>query len=126
MPDGDDWWTLGVPKAVRLKVMQKYEEDDRQRGGYECYFDLIDYPKIASHKWELFQPILGYGTGGKEKQLSWLNFVNLKRNIVSHPSSGKTLTIDELSQIEQYGHWLNQRINELTNGTTHTTAAAGS
>jgi hypothetical protein len=45
---------------------------------------------------------------------------------VSHPSSGKTLTIDELSQIEQYGHWLNQRINELTNGTTHTTAAAGS
>jgi DGQHR domain-containing protein len=115
MPDGDDWWTLGVPKTVRLKVMQKYEEDDRQRGGYECYFDLIDYPKIAAHRWELFQPILGYGTGGKEKQLSWLNFINLKRNIVAHPSSGKTLTIDELNQLEEYTAWLTQKIGELAN-----------
>jgi DNA sulfur modification protein DndB len=113
MPDGDDWWTLGVPKTVRLKVMQKYEEDDRQRGGYECYFDLIDYPKIATHKWEVFQPILGYGTGGKEKQLSWLNFINLKRNIVAHPSSGKTLTIDELNQLEEYSGWLTKKLGEL-------------
>ncbi len=115
MPDGDDWWTLGVPKTVRLKVMQKYEEDDRQRGGYECYFDLIDYPKIAANKWELFQPIIGYGAGGKEKQLSWLNFVNLKRNIVAHPSSGRTLSIDELNQLDQYSQWLDHKLGDLSN-----------
>jgi DGQHR domain-containing protein len=77
MPEGEDWWILGVPKPVRQKVTQKYEDDDHQRGGYEYYFDLVDYPKIAHHNWTIFQPILGYGTGGKDKQLSWLNFVNL-------------------------------------------------
>lgn len=117
MPEGDDWWTLGVPKAIRLKVTAKYEEDDRQRGGYEYYFDLIDYQKIALSQWSLFQPILGYGTGNKDKQLSWINYVNLKRNIVSHASSGKTLSIDELSQLENYEQWLIQKIGEMASGT---------
>jgi hypothetical protein len=95
-------------------VTQKYEEDDHQRGGYEYYFDLVDYPKIAIHRWDIFQPILGYGSGGKDKQLSWLNFVNLKRNIVYHASSAKALTIDELSQLEQYAEWLEMKKGELT------------
>ena len=116
MPEGEDWWILGIPKVVRQKVTQKFEEDDHQRGGYEYYFDLIDYPKIALHNWTIFQPILGYGSGGKEKQLSWLNFVNLKRNIVYHASSGKVLTIDELTQLEQYGEWLRQKKGELAEG----------
>jgi DNA sulfur modification protein DndB len=118
MPEGEDWWTLGVPKPVRLKITQKYEEDDHQRGGYEYYFDLVDYPKIAAHQWNLFQPILGYGSGGKDKQLSWMNFVNLKRNIVSHVSSGKTLSLDDLNQLENYERWLNQKIGEMTAGTS--------
>ena len=116
MPEGEDWWTLGVPKTVRLKVMAKYEEDDGQRGGRECYFDLIDYAKIASQQWDIFQPILGYGTGGKDKQLSWMNFLNLRRNIVYHPSSGKTLSIEELDQLQEYEEWLNQKVLELVSG----------
>ena len=114
MPEGEDWWTLGVPKPVRLKVTAKYEEDDHSRGGYEYYFDLVDYPKIALHQWNLFQPLLGYGTGGKDKQLSWMNFVNLKRNIVSHASSGKTLSADDLNQLEQYEQWLTQKLSDMT------------
>jgi hypothetical protein len=121
MPEGEDWWTLGVPKAVRLKVTQKYEEDDHQRGGYEYYFDLIDYQKIAIGQWSLFQPILGHGTGNKEKQVSWINYVNLKRNIVSHASSGKTLSTDELNQLENYELWLIQKIGEMaSSGTAET------
>jgi DGQHR domain-containing protein len=119
MPEGEDWWTLGVPKAVSLKVTQKYEEDDHQRGGYEYYFDLIDYQKIALGQWSLFQKILGYGEGNKgnkEKQVSWMNYVNLKRNIVSHASSGKTLSADELSQLENYEEWLTQKIGEMASG----------
>jgi hypothetical protein len=68
------------------------------------------------HNWQIFQPILGYGTGGKEKQLSWLNVVNLKRNIVSHASSGKTLTVEELNQLEQYGEWLRRKKGGLFGG----------
>jgi DNA sulfur modification protein DndB len=113
MPDGEDWWILGVPKPVRQRVTQKYEEDDHLRGGYEFYFELIDYSKIAQHNWQIFQPILGYGTGSKEKQLSWLNFVNLKRNMVYHASSAKSLTIEELSQLEQYEEWLSNRKGDV-------------
>ena len=124
MPEGDDWWTLGVPQAVRLKVSQKHEQDDRQRGGLEYYFDLIEYSKIALHNWELFQPILGYGTGGRDKQLSWMNFVNIKRNIVSHPSSAKTLTLDEISQLEEYERWLDERLADLAVAEPQASSAA--
>jgi hypothetical protein len=64
-------------------------------------------------QWPLFQPILGYGSGSKEKQLSWVNYVNLKRNIVSHASSGKTLSVDELHQLDEYERWLTQKIGEM-------------
>ncbi len=113
MPEGEDWWKLGVPKPVRLKVTQKYEEDDHERGGYEYYFDLIDYQKIALANWETFQPILGLGTGGRDKQIAWMNFVNLKRNIVAHASSGKTLSTGDLAQLEEYHDWISQKAGEL-------------
>jgi hypothetical protein len=112
---GDDesgWWMVGVPKPVRIKVSQLFEETGGSRGGKERYFDLIDYSKIALQNWTTFEPVLGYGkTGSKEKRLSWLNFVNEKRNIVFHPSSAVTLTVDELGQLEEYERWLDGQIS---------------
>jgi DNA sulfur modification protein DndB len=111
--DEAGWWMLGVPKPVRLKVSQKFEEAGGQRGGKEHYFDLIDYSKIALQNWQLFEPILAYGKSGssKEKRLSWLNFVNEKRNIVAHPSATVTLTLEELAQLEEYQEWLDNQIS---------------
>jgi DGQHR domain-containing protein len=110
---GEDWWMLGVPKPVRLKVSQRFEEDGGQRGDREHYFDLIDYSKIALQNWQLFEPILAYGKSGsaKEKRLSWLNFVNEKRNIVAHPSAAMTLTLEELAQLEEYKRWFDSNIS---------------
>ena len=42
--------------------------------------------------------------------------MNLKRNIVYHASSAKALTIDELSQLEQYAEWLQMKKGELMEG----------
>jgi hypothetical protein len=110
--DEAGWWMVGVPKPVRLKVSQRFEEEGGLRGGKEHYFDLIDYSKIALQNWQLFESILAYGkTGSKEKRLSWLNFVNEKRNIVSHPSSAVTLTLDELGQLEEYERWMDAQIS---------------
>jgi DGQHR domain-containing protein len=115
---GDDesgWWMLGVPKTVRLKVSQRFEEEGGQRGGKENYFDLIDYSKIATQNWQLLEPILAYGkTGSKDKRLSWLNFVNEKRNVVAHPSAAVTLTLEELAQLEEYHSWLINQISTPT------------
>jgi DGQHR domain-containing protein len=104
------WWTLGVPKPVRLKVIERFEEDDGKRGGKEHYFEFIDYRKIALENWALFEPILAYGkAGSKDKRTLWMVFVNDKRNIVSHVSSGVTLSIEDLNQLEQYDAWLSRR-----------------
>lgn len=101
------WWMIGVPKVVRVKVSQRFEEDEGKRGGRENYFDLIDYSKIATENWTLFETILAYEkTGKKENRIHWMNFVNEKRNVVSHPSAAITLTLEDLAQLEEYDRWL--------------------
>jgi len=111
-PDETEWWMLGVPKLVRLKVSQRFEEEEGKRGAKEHYFDLIDYSKIAQENWNLFEPILGLGkSGSKDKKLSWLSVVNEKRKIVSHSSSAVTLSIEELAQLEEYESWLNAQVS---------------
>lgn len=110
--DDSQWWILGVPKKVRLKVTKLFEEEDGKRGGKEFYFDLIDYRDIAVNNWDVFEKLLAYGkTGNKDKRTLWLNFVNDKRKIVAHASSAMTLTIEDLAQLEEYDLWLSQQIN---------------
>jgi DNA sulfur modification protein DndB len=102
------WWSQGVPKQVRMDASARSESDDNKRGAKEAYFDLMDYRKIALSQWLLFQPVLGYGkkNDGKEKQTKWLVDVNEMRNSVAHASSGVSLSIEKVSQLQQYETWL--------------------
>lgn len=110
-PDESQWWMDGVPKTVRLKVAQRLEDDDGKRGGRENYFDLIDYRLIALDNWGIFEPILAYGKiGNKDKKTGWMAFINEKRKIVSHASSAVTLSLEDLSRLQEYENWLSQRI----------------
>jgi hypothetical protein len=105
------WWMTGVPRPVRVKVSERFEEDEGKRGGKENYFDLIDYAKIALQNWGVFESILAYEkTGSKEKRIRWLNVVNEKRNIVSHPSAAVTLTPEDVALLEDYDRWLAEKV----------------
>ena len=116
-PNESEWWVLGVPKKVRLDVGARFESDDGKRGSKEAYFELMDYRRISIEKWEIFGPILGYGKGGnKEKRTKWMVTVNDKRNIVSHPSSGVALTLEDLAELESYEQWLAASIEGATQG----------
>lgn len=106
-----EWWTVGVPKSVRLKVTARYEEEDGRRGGKEYYFDLIDYRTIALDNWLLFESLLGYGKGSKDKRTAWMAFVNERRKIVSHPTSAVSVSLEDLAQLEEYDHWLNSQLS---------------
>lgn len=116
----DQWWVLGVPKSVRTAASERFEQDDGKRGGREFYFDLIDYRKIATDHWDLFESLLAYGkAGGKEKKTQWLVTVNESRKVVAHASSGKTLTLEELETLQSIEQWLNKlttsdQLNEMS------------
>lgn len=106
-PDDDAWWRNGVPQKIRLDVSTLMENDNDKRGGREHYFNLIHYRKIAADNWDLFRPLFGYKAAGnsKEKQLSWLDFVNEKRNELYHASSGIYIASDELAELRLYLEW---------------------
>ena len=55
----DSWWVEGVPKSVRAAASGRFEDDNGKRGGREYYFDLIDYRKIATENWSLFEDLFG-------------------------------------------------------------------
>lgn len=107
----NEWWLLGVPKKVRLEVGQRFENDDGKRGMKEAYFELIDYRRIAVENWDIFGQIFGYGTSGnKDRKTKWMVDINDYRNLVSHPSSGATLSIEQVAEIEQRERWLISQI----------------
>ncbi|MCR8996191.1 DGQHR domain-containing protein [Brevibacillus halotolerans] len=108
-----EWWVQGVPKSVRTKASERYEQDDGKRGQKEFYFDLMDYRKIILDNWAIFESVFAFQkAGNKEVRTSWLNFVNDKRNIVSHPSSARTVSLEELGKLEEYKQWLSSKLDD--------------
>jgi hypothetical protein len=109
--DESEWWIGGVPKRVRLEVSKREQDDDARRGSKEAYFDLIDYRSIAMENWQLFEPLLAHGkSGNKERRTKWIVSVNEKRNIVAHPSSGVSLSLEQLTELQEYERALEERI----------------
>ncbi len=111
-PGENQWWMVGIPKNVRLKVSQRCEDDDNKRGGKEFYFDLIDYRHIVAYpqNWSLFETTLGFGKGGKDKKLDWLDYVNEKRKLVAHASASVVLPVQDLSRLQEIDHWLTSQL----------------
>jgi DGQHR domain-containing protein len=106
----DEWWVLGIPRKIRKKATDAFEEDDHRRGSPERYFDLIDYREIAQSQWKIFEPLLAFGSGSKDKRTSWLVFVNEQRRLVAHASSGTSVTMENLMQLEEYERELMRRL----------------
>lgn len=111
----EQWWFDGIPKQIRTKVMQRYEDDNGQRGKKEYYLDLIDYRTIIQQHWSLFNKLFGYGKANlsKEKRTAWLNDVNDLRKIVAHGSSGRSVTVEQLALLEEYSEWLKTQVDKL-------------
>ena len=109
--DESKWWTLGVPKSVRVKVTTRFEEENGEQGGRECYFDLADYKQIAVDNWDIFEPLLAYGkTGNKDKRISWISEVNEMKRLVSNSSGSVSISFEQLNKLEQYDQWLSTQI----------------
>jgi DNA sulfur modification protein DndB len=105
------WWFEGVPKVVRRKIDEKINETDGKAGGREQNFDLIHYREIIQSNWALFEKMLGYGSGSKEKKTNWISEVSIMRNTVMHPSRREYLSFDQLTKLQEYDEWLQKSIS---------------
>jgi len=108
--DEDLWWYEGIPSTIRTKTITRLEEDKNKRGGREFYFDLIDYKKIILDNWQIFENILGFGKGNKDKRTEWIGFINDARKIVAHASSGKTVKLEDYDKVREYHNWLFKQV----------------
>lgn len=111
--DEAEWWIAGVPQSMRVRVTERFERDDGQRGGKEHYFDLIDYRDIISAHWSLLGESLGYGksSSSKDKRTSWIKDVNEIRKIWAHASSGRSVSLEQLAELEAYDRWLATKLD---------------
>jgi DNA sulfur modification protein DndB len=106
------WWMMGIPKKIRQDVAKRFEDDDGRRGSKEAYFDLIDYRAIALENWELLSPLIAADMkGNKEKRTKWMVIVNDRRNAVAHASSGISLSLEQVAELESYEQDLKKRLN---------------
>jgi DGQHR domain-containing protein len=110
-PAEHEWWALGVPQKVRVRVSEQQELENHKRGGKENYFNLIDYRYIAAQNWNLFERLLGHGKGSKEKRLAWLDYVNEKRNLIMHASSGVVLPAEDMEKLQELAQWLRSQLH---------------
>ena len=99
-----EWWSQGVPRAIRQKVVQR-REDDPDRPPFEKCFDLIDYKKVILDNWKLFGDKYSRGKGNKNTKMSWMDELNTIRRKVAHPERGR-VTIDELKFLNEILSWL--------------------
>ncbi len=106
--DESEWWFKGIPKAVRKHVDDRINDDQGQRGGREENLDLIHYRDIATANWLLFQELLGYGKGSKDRKTGWIVDVNEIRKTAMHASRGAhaPVTYEQLGRLEDYERWL--------------------
>ncbi len=110
----DAWWYEAVPLSIRTVVTQSQEDDKNQRGSREAYFNLIHYRDIIENRWLLLGPVFGRGkkTDRKSVQTAWLVRTNEIRKIAAHGSSGATVSLEQLNELQDYHDWLHARATE--------------
>lgn len=103
--DGDSWWYEGISQGIRTRAVEKMEEE-KGKGRREDYLTILDFRRIASENWRLFQDTLAYGTGNKDKRTKWMERLNSMRRVVMHPAKAQYITWDELAVLREYETWL--------------------
>ena len=112
------WWIQGIPQKIREETAKKYERAGADRGKKENYFNFIDYKEIILYHWNIFEKLFSYGKSNvkREIRISWVQKVNDARNIVAHSSSGRSVTPEQLAELENYVEWLRKQVKALDQG----------
>ena len=99
--DGENWWYEGIPQGIRTKAVERMEED-KGKGEREDYLDILDFRRIFLVNWKIFQDVVAYGTGNKDKKTKWIEQLNTMRRIVMHPAKAQYITWKQLTSLNEY------------------------
>ena len=99
------FWLDGVPRAVRQKADERFNEDDGRRTDRWRYLDLIDSRTILQKKenWEKLGDDFAYpkGNQSKESGTKWLVKLNEIRRGVAHPASGEIVSSEDIDFLHE-------------------------
>ena len=109
--EGDNWWYEGIPQGIRTKAVERMEEE-KGKGERQDYLDILDFRRVVLENWQIFQDILAYGSGNKDKRSRWIHQLNSMRKTVMHPAKSQNITWDELATLREYEGWLFARSTE--------------
>jgi hypothetical protein len=98
----------GVPRSIKSKIAKRREDDNGKLGDREAYFDFLDYRAVIQENWDIFSSLMGYGkvNASKARRTGWIAELNEVHKIVANPSSGRSVSFDQLAEIEGYQRWL--------------------
>ena len=84
--DSDDWWVKGVPQNLRVRCVQRVEEEGKQLPP-EAYLTFIDLRDIVQHNWDIFGSNMEkmVNLSGKRRATEWFVELNELRKIWAHP-----------------------------------------
>jgi hypothetical protein len=84
------WWRQGVPRGIRVKCVQRREEDDEPCIDPFDYTSFIDLSKVMKKQWSTFLSLLPEVYASNRSRLEAdLTALNRVRNSVMHPVKDK-------------------------------------
>jgi hypothetical protein len=99
----DKWWRTGVPKLVRIKCTEVFEDDDEPGPEAYCYTNFIDLGKILEHQWHIFKDVLPKKLYSNRPDLiARLRRLNHIRNAVMHPVRGIRPTEEDFGFVRSF------------------------
>ena len=110
----DAWWYEAVPLSIRTVVTQSQEDDKNwtrlQRGL------LQPDPLPRHHREQMAAPRPRLREGQEDRSqirpTAWLVRTNEIRKIAAHGSSGATVSLEQLNELQDYHDWLHARATE--------------
>ena len=116
---GDAYWDNGVlDKNIQVNAFKKsIEYDVDNRLPLEHYLDFIEYKKIVENKvhWPYFKAVFNIaepGQKGISKNLAWMERINELRRIPSHPTEGRSYTVQDFKYIDDVHGEFGRRLAE--------------
>lgn len=109
--DESGWWYQGVPKNMRLRILQEINDEGRD-SPKDSRFTLIDYRTIVQDKWTLFRDTLGQDkpSVSKDKRTSWMSRINEIRKFAAHPTKG-VAKLEDVQYLREQWNWMQAQLS---------------